>query len=154
MLCDKRRADMVLAGPETVLEGTGVNITFVVHGDQIPYTRMTQGQVKLMKIPDHKITPEALKVKDKIRRYLVWKDFVRMHTLQLQFPRSPKEKIYLSVMVYFRNKKHADPENIRKGIQDAIFDQDKLVAGAVDFDYDEKNPRCEITISDTLQVFN
>jgi len=131
-----------------------MSITFVVHGDPVPYTRMTQGQVKLMRIPDSRISPAGKKVKDKIKRYFTWKEFVNAHTLSLHFERSPKTKIFLNVMCYFKNKAHADPENIRKGIQDAIFEQDKMVAGAVDFDYDKDNPRCEVTISDRLEVNN
>lgn len=122
-------------------------IEFTVSGDPVPYTRMTQKQVKLMKIPDRILDTAALKVKQKIRRYFDWKDWVNSHTYRLKFNRKPKEKTHLNVMVYFRNKKHADPENIRKGIQDAIFEDDKYVAGCVDFDYDSKNPRCEIEIT-------
>lgn len=122
-------------------------IKFTVQGDPIPYLRMTQGQVKLMRIPDYKVSDKGLKVKEKIRRYLNWKEFVNGHTYRLDIERKPKEKIYLDVFVYFRNKRHADSENIRKGIQDSIFENDKMVAGKVDFDYDKDNPRCEITIS-------
>jgi hypothetical protein len=129
-----------------------MNLTFVVHGDPVPYLRMTQGQVKLMRIPDRKISASGAKVKAKIQRYFDWKEFVSAHTLGLHFDRAPKKKLFLNVMCYFADKKHADPENIRKGIQDAIFEQDKMVAGAVDFDYDKDNPRCEITISDTLEI--
>jgi hypothetical protein len=51
-------------------------------------------------------------------------------------------------MIYFRNRKHPDPENVRKGIQDAVFRKDNLVAGNVDFGYDAMNPRVEIEIID------
>lgn len=118
----------------------------IVKGTAVPYTRMTQGQVKLMRIPDHKLSPSGLKIKEKLRRYFDWKDFVNLHTLNLGIDKSPKEKVFLNVMVYYRDKKHADPENIRKGIQDAIFTNDKMVAGSVDFSYDYTNPRVEIEI--------
>lgn len=118
----------------------------IVKGNPVPYLRMTQGQVKLMRIPDHKLSPKGLEVKNKIRRYLNWKEFVNDHTYGMDFERSPKTKIYLDVFIYFGNKKHADPENVRKSIQDSIFKNDKMVAGNVDFDYDKENPRCEITI--------
>jgi hypothetical protein len=121
-------------------------IQFRVEGEAVPYTRMTQGQVKLMRIPDSRLDASAVKVKEKIRRYLRWKDWVYVHSGPFKFDRSPKTKTYLNVYVYFSNKKHADPENVRKGIQDALFNQDKLVAGSVDFGYDPEKPRCEIEI--------
>ena len=55
-------------------------------------------------------------------------------------------KVYLYVHIYFSNHRHGDPENIRKAIQDAIYKQDKYVAGCVDFGYDRDNPRVVITI--------
>lgn len=119
---------------------------FTVLGDAVPYQRMTQGQVKLMRIPDAKISAQGMKQKMRIRRYLEWKDWVNGHTFKMNFPRSPKIKVFLNVVVFFKNKAHADPENIRKGIQDAIFENDKMVAGSVDFGYDPDNPRCEIEI--------
>lgn len=123
-----------------------MNIVFKIIGNPVPYLRMTQGQVKLMHIPDHKLSIDYLKKKDRIRRYFEWKRWVRNISLNHEFPRKPTKKIYLNVMIYFSNKKHADPENIRKGIQDALFDNDKLVAGSVDFDYNERYPHCVVTI--------
>lgn len=119
-----------------------------VLGDPVPYTRMTQGQCKLMKIPDSRLSSGGLKIKEKLRRYFNWKDYVYVSTSHLKFNRSPQKKTFFNVMVYFRNKKHADPENIRKGIQDALFKQDKYITGCVDFYYDSENPRCEIEIDE------
>jgi len=56
------------------------------------------------------------------------------------------EKVYLYVHCYFRDYTHGDPENVRKAIQDAIYGQDKYVAGCVDFGYDRDNPRVIITV--------
>ena len=122
-------------------------VSFTIPGDPIPYTRMTQGQVAMMRIPDSRIRSGAsLKVKRRIQRYLGYKDLALLLSRQCEFDRHPEKKAFLNVVCFFRNRSHGDPENIRKGIQDAIYDQDKMVAGSVDFFYDAENPRCEVEI--------
>lgn len=127
-------------------------LRFEISGDPVPYTRMTQRQVKLMRIPRAMVNDNMLTLYDKISRYFTWKQQAQWIAIEaesksnLKYPRSPKEKVYLNVEVFFRNKRHADPENIRKGLQDALFIQDKLVAGSIDFGYDSENPRCKIEI--------
>ena len=120
--------------------------SFIIGGDPVPYLRMTQGEVKLMRIPDHKLRPGGLRIKTAIRRYFAYKDRVHIAAWAKRVDPEPKGKTYLNVMIYFRNRRHADPENVRKGIQDAIFSKDKMVAGGVDFDYDHENPRVEISV--------
>ena len=122
------------------------DILFTVPGEPVPYLRMTQGQVKLMRIADCNISAKGMKVKERLRKYFTWKDWVYACSAKYPIEREPKTKVYMNVFCYFRNRTHGDPENIRKGIQDAIYKQDRYVAGAVDFLYDEKNPRCEIQI--------
>lgn len=124
---------------------------FIIPGPAVPYQRITQGQVKLMRIPDHKLKPAQLKVKLRLRRYFEYKDWCVLQCVKVPFDRKPKTKIYFNAVCYFADKKHGDPENIRKAIQDAIFSQDKMVAGFVDFYYDADNPRveCEIAIPQT-----
>ena len=85
-------------------------------------------------------------MKKRIRKYLAYKDTVRVASTNLLFDRKPKNKIYLDVMIWFGSHHHPDPENVRKGVQDSIFDQDKMVAVTVDFSYDPQKPRVEITI--------
>ena len=61
----------------------------------------------------------------------------------------PNTKYYVSVMAYFKDKKHGDTDNVAKAVNDAIFQKplnDKYVAGNYDFDYDKENPRLEIHI--------
>lgn len=125
----------------------GPSISFTVPGEPVGFLHITQGQLKMMKIPDRRIRSLAtLNMKNRIRKYLAYKDTVRTVSLNLLFDRKPKNKVYLDVMVWFASHRHPDPENVRKGVQDSVFDQDKMVAGAVDFDYDAKNPRVEICI--------
>ncbi len=122
-------------------------IRFTVPGAPVPYLRMTQGQVRLMRIPIHKLKSEAAyKTRMRIQRVLDYKQWVTAHTFGKRYDRSPKKKTTLNVMCYFANKKHPDPENVRKLIQDALFDFDKHVVGMVDFEYDAADPRCVIEI--------
>lgn len=97
------------------------------HGNPIPYHRMTQRS---------KWTRPA-------QRYLAYKGYVQKHALEagLQFDRLEKNGWYrLDVEVNFADETHGDPENVRKGIQDAIFQRagDKHVWGSVTFCH---NPR-------------
>lgn len=130
-----------------------INFTIESQGtNPIPYKRMTQGEVKMMRIPRHRVRPSHLAKWDGMKRYFDWKDYVELLAYKYKFNRSPKKKVFLNVMIYFKNKAHADPENVRKGIQDAIFTQDKYVAGSVDFDYDNNRPRCEVEIIENNKI--
>jgi hypothetical protein len=119
---------------------------FVIPGSPVPYLRMTQAQVKLMRIPDSRLRPDGLRIKQRIRRYLAYKDLVLKCSLGQEIERRPRKKVFLDVMIYFSIGRRGDPENIRKGIQDAIYLQDRMVAGSVDFAYDPGNPRVEVEI--------
>jgi len=114
-------------------------------GNPIPYVRTTQRQ----------------KFKDeRYLRYAGWKKYVQdialvratnkctLHDLCANFR---KQKIRLDCMIYFGSQNHGDPENVRKGIQDSLFKQDKYVMGSVDFDYDRECPRVEVMIRDETQ---
>lgn len=61
-----------------------------------------------------------------------------------------KAKHFLKTMSYFANDKRPDPDNVQKGIADAIFQDDKYVAGSYDFDFDKENPRVEVELSTTI----
>lgn len=106
-----------------------ITALFTIPGDPVPYLRMTQGQVKLMRIPDSRLRPDGLRIKQRIRTYLAYKDCVRMCSEGMAIDRKPRKKVFMDVMIYFSTGRHGDPENIRKGIQDAIYTQDRMVAG-------------------------
>ncbi len=73
-------------------------------------------------------------------RYLAWKRFV-VHCWIMKFGNLPKFKpgaeIRLNVHCSFKNERHFDPENVRKGISDALFKNDKHVWGTVTFNHSE-----------------
>ncbi len=119
---------------------------FTMPGDPIPYTRMTQGQRKLLRVPDARMDSMTRKVQRRIQRHLTYQDLARFYARRLEYARRPKKKVYLNVTCYFRTGTHGDCENVRKGIQDALFEDDKMVAGGVDFFYDQENPRAEVEI--------
>jgi hypothetical protein len=99
-----------------------------------------------MRIPDYRLRPDGLRIKQRIRAYLAYKDLVFKCSMGQEIDRKPREKVFMDVMIYFSTGRHGDPENIRKGVQDAIYTQDRMVAGAVDFDFDLLNPRVEVEI--------
>ena len=117
---------------------------FIVHcrTNPIPYKRTTTRQ----------------KYKDPAyKKYTEWKGIVLNH-FALKFRKLPPmllkkdRKYYVDIMIYFKDKKHGDPDNVAKGINDSIFIKplsDKYVAGSYDFDYDKTNPRVEIKIKET-----
>jgi hypothetical protein len=61
------------------------------------------------------------------------------------FPAYTKPRV--DCMIFFKNNRRPDPENVRKGIVDAIFRDDKNVIGAYDFEFDRENPRVEVEIT-------
>jgi len=64
-----------------------------------------------------------------------------------------KDKIYLHTKIYFANNTRSDPDNVQKGIADALFQDDKYVAGSYDFFMDKENPRVEVELSPSPHSF-
>jgi len=92
------------------------------NGNPIPCLRMTQKS----------------KWSKKAKRYLAWKKYVVGCWIE-QFGEKPMfssaKKYRLNVDIRFRGERHGDPTNIRRGIEDALFQNDKHVAGYVEFDH-------------------
>ncbi|GBF04790.1 hypothetical protein DAERI_020387 [Deinococcus aerius] len=88
----------------------------------------------------------------RMREYHTWKDHVRAHAppgLLGVRPTDERSRVRLDVVCFFANKTHADPENVRKGVVDALFPQgDKWVYGSHDHPrYDPARPRVEVTVT-------
>jgi hypothetical protein len=65
----------------------------------------------------------------RLKEYEAWKDHVRSKTLSVPTA-SADTPVRLDVWCYFGSGVHADPENVRKGIVDALFPGgDKWVYG-------------------------
>ena len=125
---------------------------FIVRGNQedsngnpIPYLRSTQ---KSQWLP-------------KVVRYNEWKTYVQNAFLKeydLPLGLSQKEqlktrkvigltdKCRVRTAIFFRTEAHADPDNIVKGILDALFVNDKHVDVTTDHYCHSDSPRVEVTI--------
>jgi len=61
---------------------------------------------------------------------------------------SQSEKMRMDISIYWKNDRHGDPENIFGSIADAMFLQDKFLAGSFDFSAsDEGAGRVEVAIT-------
>lgn len=97
-----------------------------INGNPIPYLRRTQG---------------SLWSKGS-KRYNAWKSYVcnalldqypvGVHKNRIAFKKKPlvlgdKQKAEISLWVYFKDNHRADLDNILKGVNDALFDNDKNI---------------------------
>lgn len=116
-------------------------IKFTIYGNQenpegnpIPYLRLTQNQLWM----------------PSVRRYMNWQDHVRKaHRLYcgslLGFSKDTKARMNLKI--YWANGAHGDPDNIFKGIADALFKNDKNLDGSfVSEMASDKKGRVEVEI--------
>lgn len=119
------------------------------HGNPIPYTRVVKRALWL---------PEA-------KRYNAWKSYVRRsfygeypaylmragNTLltDLQpFKTSSASKARMDVRIFWMNGIHGDPDNIFKGLADALFKNDKFLDGSFESNYSSDGKgRVEIDIT-------
>jgi len=113
-------------------------------GNPIPYFRQTQKSAYK--------NPGA-------RRYHLWCDYVRASFLD-QCPGMALENgsikplttdsdfpmALLYVMIFYKDKNHGDPDNIYKGIADALFDNDKYLNGQFWLYEDRYQPRIEVIL--------
>ena len=109
-------------------------------GNPIPYERMTQ---------------RGKFVRHDAQRYLAWVKFVQLQwQLQVKEPLpAVKNGSYrIDVLCCFKGEAHADPDNIFKGLVDAICKNcgDKHVAGSVTFTHTKTDPFVSIAFSDYL----
>lgn len=109
-------------------------------GNPLGYHRATQGS----------------KWNDKYKRYQAWKDHVcdamrdaghLPYTIRKPLTTDKAVWTRMDIKIYFANDARSDPDNVWKGIADALFDNDKYLSGSFDFDYDKQNPRVEVEIS-------
>ena len=103
----------------------------------VPYTRVTRFSVQRGK------------------KYKMWKEKVK-DDFKEAFGNKPiaffenRAEYSIFTKIFFKDKRGGDPENVRKGISDAIFEKnvidDKNVTGAEEFYYDKDRPRVEVRI--------
>ena len=103
---------------------------FEIHGNQ--------ENPKGNPIPYHRTTQRAKWKDPAAKRYGAWKKFVQQHALEagLKIGKLKKNGHYrLDVTCFFVGENHGDPGNIRKGVEDGLFEVagDKHVWGMVTF---------------------
>jgi len=117
-------------------------------GNPVPCKRATQKKAESVAWSKSKETLDY-------KKYLDWKKHIRSCFIDY-FDEPPEnifeknKKYYVHVMIYYKNRTGGDPDNIGKGVKDAIFAKplnDKYCADSNDFSFEESdNPRVEITI--------
>lgn len=90
------------------------------------------------------------------RRYVDYKQLVQavadLSGLALPLQASREKPVRITTRAFFKNGVHPDPENVHKGVKDALFYKaggvgDKYTGGSYDPPlYDAERPRVEITI--------
>lgn len=85
----------------------------------------------------YKRTTQRQKWIDKnYKKYQEWKKFLQ-YTFRQQNGFMPQLEgaYFVEVMVYYKDKRHGDTDNVVKGINDALFKNDKFVSGSYRFEY-------------------
>jgi Holliday junction resolvase RusA-like endonuclease len=122
------------------------------HGNPVPYVRVVGRALWL---------PVA-------RKYAAWKSYVRksffaeypayvmydgnkLLTDTPPFITKASEKARMDIKIFWMNGLHADPDNVFKGIADALFKNDKFLDGSFESDY-ATDSRGRVEVSITLSV--
>jgi len=121
------------------------------NGHPVPYERSTQRGQWL----------------PRVKRYNAWKRYVAesfIKSIREELPISKgntvidvnglgkpivsKAKAHMEVFMVFRNKRHADPDNIWKGIADALFQNDNKLVGSFDYSVDkDQQPSASVKVT-------
>ena len=122
----------VIAGADM----TDVLFTYSISDFELrPKMRLTQGQVKLMRIPRHKVRASSLKKWDQIKKYLDHVSAVT-HLFFIAWDGKPplEGHMIISWAVHLPHKRGVDSDNIDKQIRDClqnagVVTNDKLIRG-------------------------
>ena len=122
------------------------------HGNPVPYVRVVGRALWL---------PAA-------RKYAAWKSYARksffaeypayvmydckrLLTDLQPFTTKASEKARMDLKIFWMNGLHADPDNIFKGIADALFENDKFLDGSFESDH-AADSKGRVEVSITLNV--
>jgi len=106
-------------------------------GNAVPYTTQTHREARSRR------DPQVARYQD-YKKWLEWQ--VEPHIKGIIRKPTHLDLPILHVHAVFKDRRHGDPSNVRKGVEDAIYKQDKYVTGGVTIAYDKDNPRVVITI--------
>ena len=101
----------------------------------------------------YKRTTQRGKFSKEYKKYLIWKTLLG-DLFCSQNPHSPKTlyeigkvmharpnlsgAYFVEVVAIYKSDNHGDTDNIAKGVNDALFKNDKLVSGSYTYKYDKK----------------
>ena len=128
---------------------------FIVYGDPVGY----------------KTTTKRSKWSDRYKEYVNYKakvqECARNAGMKLPLVATKDRQLMINTIAYFRDGRHPDPENINKGVRDALFykeksyfnksrkGDDKHTGGHfVPPRYDKENPRVLVTVKDYVRKKN
>lgn len=115
-------------------------VQFEIPGDPVGFYSMYGGK------PNSKRKLRYLEFKKKVQTV------VQKAKIQLSCP-TKISPVLIDTVCYFRNGTHPDPENVHKGVKDALFysiggTKDKYTGGSyAPPKYDPKNPRVEVILT-------
>lgn len=84
----------------------------------------------------YKRTTQKMKFSEEYLRYAQWKTLL-MTEFRKQNGVIPALRggYYVEVVATYKDKTHGDTDNVAKGVNDALFANDKYVSGSYDFKY-------------------
>lgn len=116
--------------------------TFTIEGNQenkvgnpLPYLRRTQGSLWSKESKRYEAWIEFVRRQCYFQTTLEERWNTRGRTMRYEHPFTTSRNEYarMDVMMWFADETHADPDNIFKGLADALFKNDKHLAHSVDF---------------------
>jgi Holliday junction resolvase RusA-like endonuclease len=120
----------------------GIQVEFIVPGIPKGFTTLARHGNKV-----------ADSARERVQRYYNYCDKVRVFAKQarLKLPLQNGKELFLMVdtFAFFKGNRHPDPENVRKGIVDAMCygGDDKFVGGYhIPPFYDDDNPHVEVVV--------
>ena len=119
----------------------------------LPCARTTAGKIDRTKPLRPKLvgyyTKGARPNWTRANEYHAWKDHVREHAPAGLPQPAQGQPVRVDIWCWFADGTHNDPENVRKGVVDALYPKgDKFVFGYHHFpQYDPQNPRVEVEVS-------
>lgn len=124
------------------------SISFTIPGNQddpkgnpVAYTRSTQGGQWLPKVKKYREWKDHVReiflakcVDEKLITHADFRDLIYIHPDGKPI-RFDGRKARMELSITYKDKTHADSDNVFKGIADALFHNDKYLSGSFDFDY-------------------
>ena len=111
-----------------------------------------QENLKGNPVPYQRVVGRALWTRQ-AKRYAAWKEYVQEQYWKqaeernfIGKPFTELKRARMSIEIYWANEAHGDPDNVFKGIADALFVNDKNLGGSFEFEMDKKMPRVEVKI--------